>query len=227
MDGTETSHYGSVLLLTKIAKRDILKLMKSVLKIFAPFISIGLFLPLFAFAQTPSLPHQFFGAVNFTNGTAPNGLSVEARINGAVMGSSITANGNYGYNRYDGDLNLLFATDNQGVNAGKTVEFYVSGIKANETTIFANGNSSQLNLTIPASIPTTPTPPPASTGGGGVYIPVSTIKGDINGDKKVDKYDFSLMMANWGKTETNSSDLNNDGKVDKYDFALLMLNWSI
>lgn len=63
-------------------------------------------------------------------------------------------------------------------------------------------------------------------GGGGGGGGNTSKKGDINGDSKVDKYDFSLMMANWGKTGTNSSDLNNDGKVDKYDFALLMLNWS-
>jgi|GEM_PF-2215795 len=62
-------------------------------------------------------------------------------------------------------------------------------------------------------------------GGSGTVTPTTTKKGDINGDNKVDKYDFSLMMANWGKTGTNGSDLNNDKKVDKYDFALLMANW--
>jgi len=55
---------------------------------------------------------------------------------------------------------------------------------------------------------------------------ILTVKGDINKDKKVDKYDFALMMSNWSKTGINNSDLNNDNKVDKYDFALLMLNWS-
>jgi hypothetical protein len=51
--------------------------------------------------------------------------------------------------------------------------------------------------------------------------------GDANGDNKVDKYDFSLIMANWGKTGSNSCDLNNDGKVNKYDFALLMSKWGL
>jgi hypothetical protein len=51
--------------------------------------------------------------------------------------------------------------------------------------------------------------------------------GDANGDDKVDKYDFSLMMANWGKTGTNACDFNGDGKVDKYDFALLMSKWGL
>jgi hypothetical protein len=57
--------------------------------------------------------------------------------------------------------------------------------------------------------------------------PAPSPLGDANGDKKVDKYDFSLMMANWGKIGSNNCDLNNDSKVDKYDFALLMLNWSM
>ena len=168
------------------------------------------------------MPHQFFGAVKFTDGVAvPNGMTVEAKINGSVVGSSVTADGNYGYNP-----NLLFAADNQGVNAGKTVEFYVSGVKANETAIFVNGNSSQINLTIPETLPTTPTPSPAPTGGGGSYTPSSSsIKGDINKDNKIDKYDFALIMANWGKTGSNDSDLNGDNKVDKYDFSLMMANW--
>jgi hypothetical protein len=50
--------------------------------------------------------------------------------------------------------------------------------------------------------------------------------GDLNNDSKVDKYDFSLMMSNWGKTGTAIGDLNNDSKVDKYDFSLMMSNWN-
>ena len=228
----------SVLLLTKVVKCDTLKTMKSTLKILAPFISIGLFLPVFAFAQTPSLPHQFFGTVKFTDGVAvPNGSTVEAKINGSVLGSSVTANGNYGYNP-----NLLFALDNEGVNAGKTVEFYVSGIKANQTTIFANGNSSQLNLTIPAPTPI-PTPSPTPSGntgssgsGGGVTTPstptlplsAAAQKVDANKDGKIDVLDFNLLMVNWGKTGAGIiADFNGDGKVDVFDFNLLMINWTL
>ena len=59
-------------------------------------------------------------------------------------------------------------------------------------------------------------------------ISTGQIKGDINDDGKVNKYDFALMMSEWGKTGLNiASDLNDDGKVDKYDFSLLMINWSI
>jgi hypothetical protein len=70
-----------------------------------------------------------------------------------------------------------------------------------------------------------------SSGGGasgGSTSTSTTIKiGDVNGDNKIDKYDFSLMMSNWGKTGSNNCDLNNDGKVDKYDFALLMSRWGL
>ena len=71
---------------------------------------------------------------------------------------------------------------------------------------------------------------PPVVAGGVAYIPpkpTTIITGDINGDGKVDKYDFALMMANWGKIGANTSDLNNDGKVNKYDFAILMANWTI
>lgn len=57
--------------------------------------------------------------------------------------------------------------------------------------------------------------------------PPATKKGDANKDDKVDKYDFALIMANWGKTGTSDSDFNGDNKVDKYDFALLMSNWGL
>jgi hypothetical protein len=195
-------------------------------------VSVGLFLPVFAFAQTPSMPHQFFGTVKFTDGVAvPNGMTVKAKINGSVAGSSVTANGNYGYSP-----NLLFALDNQGVNAGKTVEFYVDGVKANtfpESAIFMNGNSSQVNLTIPT--PTTPTP---TSGGGGVTTPPSSPltsplsaaaeKVDANKDNKIDVLDFNTLMVNWGKTTANNvADFNEDGKVDVFDFNLLMINWTL
>lgn len=208
---------------------------------------IGLIIPLFGIAQSPSLPHQFFGSVNYTNGAAPNGLAVEARINGSVVGSSVTAGGNYGYNP-----NLLFALDNNGVNAGETVEFYVDGTKANETKTFANGESTNLNLTIPASLPTTLTSFPTPTtggggggstsggggggGGGGVTTPSTPTsplsetaqKVDANKDGKIDVLDFNTLMVNWGSTSANNAaDFNDDGKVDVFDFNLLMIDWTL
>ena len=209
----------------------------SILKIFILFISIGLLLPVVAFSQTPSLPHQFFGTVSFIDGVAPDGLSVEARIVGIIAGSSVTADGKYGYNP-----NLLFVTDGQGVNAGKTVEFYIDGIKANETAIFVNGNSSQINLIVPALLPVTSTPTSGGSGGGtgGVSggaivpsIPTSPLSAaaqavDANNDGKIDVLDFNALMVNWGNASANNTaDFNSDGKVDVFDFNLLMINWTL
>lgn len=91
-------------------------------------------------------------------------------------------------------------------------------------------------IALPVAPTPTPTPVPVaqvstgsnsgSSSSGGTPVAPTTIKtGDANNDGKVDKYDFSLMMSNWGKTGINAGDFNIDGKVDKYDFALLMSNW--
>ena len=59
-------------------------------------------------------------------------------------------------------------------------------------------------------------------GGGSSYFAV----GDINSDNKIDEYDFSIMMSQWGQMFSNlSADINHDGRVDEYDFSLLMFNW--
>jgi len=219
--------------------------MKSVVNIFTKFTAVFgiLLLPVLVFAQGQSLPHQFFGSVNYTNGAASNGLAVEARINGSVVGNSVTAGGNYGYNP-----NLLFALDNDGVYAGKTIEFYVGGIKANETATFANGASTLLNLTIPASSSTGSTSNgSASTSGGsttssgaggagGAVTTTTTVtttlsaaaqKVDANKDNKIDVLDFNTLMVNWGKTTANNiADFNGDSKVDIFDFNMLMINWT-
>jgi len=73
------------------------------------------------------------------------------------------------------------------------------------------------------------TTPPAGGGGGGGGTPPVTVTvtpGDTNGDRKVDEYDFAILMAQWGKIGSGlSADLNGDEKVDEYDFAILMANW--
>lgn len=203
--------------------------MKFTFKSFIPLIFVAIFLPVLTFAQTPSLPHQFFGAAKYSNEVAvSNGMKVEAKINGIVAGDSITANGNYGYNP-----NLLFITDNQGTNAGKTVEFYIDGVKANEAAIFANGNSSQLNLTIPTPAPVAE----ASSGSGGSssYSPPTQQssltpaqqKVDANKDNRIDIFDFNTLMVNWGSTSAgNVADFDGSGKVDIFDFNLLMVHWA-
>ncbi|GAI48055.1 unnamed protein product, partial [marine sediment metagenome] len=81
-------------------------------------ILIGLILPVFVWA-VPAIPHQFYGTVNFTSGSNPDGLLVEAKVDGVSVGSTITKDGKYGYDP------LFKAYDDNGTLAGEAVEFYV------------------------------------------------------------------------------------------------------
>lgn len=49
---------------------------------------------------------------------------------------------------------------------------------------------------------------------------------DINGDSKVNDFDFSILMSNWGTPKSTAADLNSDGSVNDFDFSLLMSNWT-
>ena len=191
---------------------------------------LGLLLPVFVFAQVLGIPHQFYGQVTFTNGVTLDGLLVEAKIDNSTIGGSITADGKYGY------TDLLLATDTQSTNAGKTVEFYVSGIKANETAIFVNGASTNFNLSVGiVEFEPTPSPAPTSGGGGGnTYNPLvftselseAAQAVDTNNDDKIDVLDFNTLMVNWGSTAAgNLADFDNNNKVDIFDFNLLMIHW--
>ena len=71
----------------------------------------------------PGVPHQFYGYVNFTNAPAPDGIVVEARMDGKTVASTITLNGRYGYKP-----RLFFVTDPNNTRAGKTINFYINGI---------------------------------------------------------------------------------------------------
>jgi len=219
------------------------KLMKSFSKIFVVLIFLGLLLPVFGFAQSPGIPHKFYGTVVFSEGATADGLMVEAKVDGAVIGTSATNDGKYGYLP-----DLLFATDSNSTNAGKTVEFYVSGIRANETAVFVNGRSTNLNLTV-SGVAETPEPEPepepapvsgGPTGGGSWYTSSSVTQSpsvslsqeaqavDSNDDNKIDVLDFNLLMVNWGGDEINNvADFNNDNKVDVLDFNLVMVHWTV
>lgn len=61
--------------------------------------------------------------------------------------------------------------------------------------------------------------------GGGVGGSISTLKGDTNGDGRVNILDFVTLMADWGKT-SGPADFNRDGRVDILDFVILMSNWT-
>ena len=122
--------------------------MKLFPRTFTTIFALSLLIPIFAFAQTPGIPHQFYGTVSFSSGETPDGLLVEAKIGDTTIGNSVTNDGKYGYLP-----DLLFATDLNN-NAGKSVEFYVSGIKTDQIETFVNGESTNLNLTVSGTIGT-------------------------------------------------------------------------
>jgi parallel beta-helix repeat protein len=70
---------------------------------------------------------------------------------------------------------------------------------------------------IPTATPiTSPTPTP------------SPKAGDLNGDGKVDIYDYNIMLADFGKTGSPGwipADIIKDGKVDIYDYNVLVGNF--
>jgi len=56
-------------------------------------VGIVLILPAVALA-VPAMPHQFYGTVVFSNGSAPDGLLVEAKkVDGESIQSTVTKNG--------------------------------------------------------------------------------------------------------------------------------------
>jgi len=106
--------------------------------------AIGLFWVLFSglvFAA-PGIPDRFYGEVNFSNMSAPDNLSVTAEIDGVQVAETSTSAGRYGYGQ------LFFVTDSSNNRSGKTIEFFVNDVKADETAVFQNGGSQRLDLTL-------------------------------------------------------------------------------
>jgi len=60
----------------------------------------------------------------------------------------------------------------------------------------------------------------------GKEMPGVIIKTDINGDKKVNLVDFSILLYNWGIPKNPAVDLNNDGKVNLRDFSIMLYWWT-
>lgn len=139
---------------------------------------------------------------------------------------------------FDGSMPTCSASGNSlsygvaiPITTSKTIKAVSCYANNNQSSVATFAYIINISTTTPPIPPTPPTPPtpPAPGGGGGGTPPAETTYsiGDINKSGAVDKYDFSLMMANWGETGDNIADLNGDKKVDKYDFALLMSQWSV
>src|SRR5438045_29404 len=51
----------------------------------------------------------------------------------------------------------------------------------------------------------------------------TALPSDVNNDGKVDVFDLSKVLTDWGKT--GASDVNGNGKVDIFDLSLVLSNW--
>jgi len=191
------------------------------------FIIIILFslIPVLVLAEDfPYFPMAFYGKATLNNQNLPAGTEICSFCGDDLMDKIfMPENGIYAYqdaikNKLlvgECDKDILFKLVD-----GTTIKY--DGIFQAETTI-----NKDLNF-----VKTSPPSPPSPGGGGGSAPPpedpddTKKVKGDITGDGKVGKYDFALLMLNWGKTGENPADLNGDGVVDKYDFALLMMYWT-
>ena len=48
---------------------------------------------------------------------------------------------------------------------------------------------------------------------------------DINSDKKVNIFDYNILVDNFGKTGVNRADINGNNKVDIFDYNILVANF--
>ncbi len=102
----------------------------------------------------PPIPHQFYGTVTIATELAPEGTIVSAQIGETEYASTtVDALGRYGWDplfQVPGDDPDEPGKD--GGETGETVEFYVGGVKANESAEFEIWGITELNLTITAVV---------------------------------------------------------------------------
>lgn len=87
------------------------------------------------------------------------------------------------------------------------------------------------SLTAPSTsspVPTSPSPSPSSPQSPSPSpIPSASAKpGDIDGNNKVDIFDYNILLTNFGKTDSGfQGDFDNNGRVDIFDFNILLTNF--
>lgn len=50
-------------------------------------------------------------------------------------------------------------------------------------------------------------------------------QGDANHDKKVDLFDYNILVSDYGRTDLSRADFNQSGKVDLFDYNLLVAHY--
>lgn len=170
-------------------------------KFYYPFAIMAvmvLVLSVTAIAQS-DIPHQFQGAVTVNGAPAANGVLVVAKVDGVQVAGTTTSGGTYGYTP------AFFVPDPYRNRQGKTIEFYVSGVKA-ATYVFENGGRTILDLSVTVSQP----PPTGPPGGGPIILPP-----DDNGEEE-EECEENWECTDWfecynGKQSRVCTDLNDCG----------------
>ncbi len=95
----------------------------------------------------PGIPHQFYGSVNFTDGSTPDDLMVSAVVDGETVATGFTKDGGYGYSPY-----FFYVTDPDNDMQGKTISFEVAGVQAEQEAVFENNGYTELDFVVPGTV---------------------------------------------------------------------------
>ncbi|MFY1642610.1 PKD domain-containing protein [Methanoculleus bourgensis] len=128
-------------------------------------------------SAVPLLPAEFSGAVTIDGSPAPAGTIITARIDGRDCGSlTLETAGVYGGDATF-DKRLLVCGGDDDV--GKTITFFVDGVKATGTAVYTPGTSTRLDLAVTsgadfsADVTAGPAPLTVRFSGGGTGNPKS------------------------------------------------------
>lgn len=177
--------------------------------------------------------HGHEHVVTYTNLTSTRIPQLTRELHEFVSGDAGAGPDTVKANRTD---YVMTTSDNKGgfvfleVNgAVVTANFYRGGVTTPvyKVTINKSGSTISPNPTptsgsTPARTPTpirTPTPTPTGT---------TSLPGDLDSNRKVDIFDYNLLVTNFGKTGSVGfipADIDKNGKVDIFDFNILVTNF--
>jgi len=163
------------------------------------------------------------------NGAWPNGAAYP--YGGYTVPNNISNNQNNSFsdNTYCGSWGFVgFAqgndiTQSQWTSGVTNILGTGDNFKAQDAgSTFTASCGSQSSPTATPTPTSTPTPTPTATA-----TPSSSPSGkvgDLNGDGKVNVFDLSILLSDWG-TNNATADLNHDGTVNILDLSILLSHW--
>ncbi len=105
---------------------------------------VGICIAAKTYAQAPSLPCQIYGKILNQNGSPVANVQISAYIDGNLVGASETNEmGEYGI-----APKTLIISDPLGHSSGKTIEFSLNNVPAQQTGLFQNGILEEVNMEV-------------------------------------------------------------------------------